>query len=88
MKNDGELAKKNLEISFEFSRYLLSNPTLQDRIPDNALIVFDIADDPELTKYNRALARSNREAHQRVVTVHIQGIAPTRLLKPTVTVGS
>lgn len=85
MKNENRLAKKNIEISFEFSRYLLSNPELEENIPDNALIIFEVADDPELTEYNRSLARVNKEVNQPVVTVRIKGIAPTRLLAPEVT---
>lgn len=85
MKNEAELAKKNLEISFEFSRYLLVNPALDDKIPENAAILFEVEDDHELTQYNRALAQRNKEAGQPIVIVHIKGLAPTRLLKPEVT---
>ena len=85
MKNDSELAKKNVELSFEFSRYLLAHPELDDTIPENALMIFEIADDPELTAFNRALAQRNREANQPVVIIRIKGLAPTRLLEPTVT---
>ena len=82
MKNDTELAKKNLEISFEFSRYLLTNPDLESKIPDNALIVFEVADDPDLTLFNRTLAQRTKETNQPVVTVWIKGLAATRLLEP------
>lgn len=88
MKNESKLAKKNIEISFEFSKYLLSNTDLEESIPDNALIIFEVADDPELTEYNRSLARINKETNQPVVTVRIKGIAPTRLLEPEVSKAS
>ena len=85
MKNDTVLAKKNLELSFEFSRYLLTQPDLERKIPENALIVFHVADDPAVTKFNRDLAKRNREPGQPMVTVWIKGLAPTRLLEPKVT---
>jgi hypothetical protein len=85
MKNETELAKKNMEISFEFSRFLLTHPELEDNIPEGALIIFQIDDDPELSRYNATLASRNRETSQPLVTVHIKGLAPTRLLEPTVT---
>ena len=84
MKNESELAKKNVDLSFEFSRYVLANPKLEAKIPDNALVVFEIDDDPELTAYNRALAKRNKEAGQPVIVVHIERILPSRLLKPEV----
>ena len=85
MKNDSELTKKNLEVSFEFSRYMLAHPELDAKIPENAQIIFEVEDDPELTAANRALAQRTKEAGQPIVVVHIKGLAPTRLLEPTVT---
>ena len=84
MKNDSELAKKALEVSFEFSRYVLAHPEMDEKIPDNALITFEIEDDPELTAYNRSLAQRNKEAGQPVIVVHIKRILPSRLLEPEV----
>ena len=85
MKDEAALAKKNLEISFEFSRFLLAHPELDEQIPDGAMIIFDIADDRELTQYNRTLAQRNKDAGQPVMIVRIKGLAPTRLLEPEVT---
>ena len=64
---------------------LLANPAIDEQIPENAQIIFEVADDPELTATNRALAQRTKEAGQPVVVVHIKGLAPTRLLEPTVT---
>ena len=77
-----ELSKKNMEISFEFSRYVLANPELGEKIQENALIVFEVADDPELTAFNRSLAQRTREPNQPVITVWIKGLASSRLLEP------
>ena len=85
MRTDAELAKKNLELSFEFSRFVLAHPEVDAKIPEDALVMFEVSDDPELTRYNRTLATRNKEAHQPVVLVRIKGLAPTRLLEPTVT---
>lgn len=84
MKNEAALAKKNIEIGLEFSRLVLANPEFGEKIPQDALILFEIADDQPLTAYNRALAKRNKTPGQPVVTVRIKGLAPTRLLRPTV----
>ena len=84
MRNESELASKNLELSFEFSRYVLSHPELEDRLPENALVVFEVEEDPELTEYNRLLSERNRESHQPVVIIRIKALAPTRLIEPHV----
>jgi len=83
MKNENELAKKNIEISFEFSRYLLAHPELDEAIPENALILFQIENDRALTKYNKELAKRHKEINQPVIVVKIQGLAPSRLIRPT-----
>ena len=88
MRNDSELAKRNLELSFEFSRFVLANPEVEGKIPENAVVIFDIADDPELTAYNRRMSETSREGHQPVIVVHIKGLAPTRLIEPTVSLAS
>ena len=82
MRNEAELAKKNMEIAFEFSRFVLAHPELDDRIPEDAMVVFEVADDPELTRYNRAIAQRNKETGQLLVLVRIKGLATTRLLEP------
>lgn len=88
MKSERELAKKNVELSIEFSRYLLNHPELDREIPENAMILFEIEDDPELTEYNRVLSKLNREKNQSIVVVHVKGLAPTRLLEPTLKLAS
>ena len=85
MRNDTELAKKNTELSFEFSRYVLAHPELDEKIPEGALVVFEVADDPELTAFNRSLTQRTKAMGQPVVLVWLKGLAPTRLLEPTVT---
>lgn len=88
MKNESKLAKRNLELSFEFSRYLLNNPELEGKIPEDALITFEVENDPELTQFNKELTNRNREANQPIVVVHISSLAPTRLIDPHVTLAS
>ena len=88
MKNDAELAKKNIELAFEFSRLVLARPELDGRIPEDAMVVFEVADDPALTRYNRSLAKRNREPGQPVVVVHVSRLAPSRLVNPHLTLAA
>ena len=84
MKNENALAQKNLDLSFEFSRYMLSHPELDEVIPEDAMIIFQIENDPELTQYNKGLAKRHKELNQSLVIVKIKGLAPSRLIEPTV----
>lgn len=81
---DKELFKRNLEISSEFSRYIIEHPEVAKQI-GNAEVIFLLESDPELCKANIKLARKLKEASQPVIFVKIKSIRPveeSRLIKP------
>ncbi len=82
--NEQELFQKNLELSTEFSRYILEHPDMEAQIPEGAQIVFVIENDPQWTERNLELARKNHEPGQPAVMVRIKGLAPrqSRLIDP------
>lgn len=71
-----EIFKKNLILSTEFDRYILEHPELAEKIPLNAQIVLLPEDDQKLCRINMKIAEKQREAGQKVVYVHISGVAP------------
>lgn len=80
-----EIFEKNLELSNEFSKYLLNHPELEDNIPPDALIIFVLEDNPELSQHNIEVGRNNRQPNQPVIYVKIKGLRPveeTRLIDP------
>ncbi len=64
-----ELFKKNQQLSTEFELYLLEHPEIEDKIPDNAMIVLLPDYDKELADRNKELAEANKEAGQTIVYV-------------------
>lgn len=72
--NARQLFKKNLEISREFSRYVLEHPKFADKIPHNALVVFLPKDDQALREDNLKLALMHRERKQAIVYAHFEGL--------------
>lgn len=82
---DKELFEKNLEINHEFSRFLLNHPEIENKIPPNALLVFVVQDDIELSQRNIEMSRARREPNQPLIFVKIKGLKPleeTRLIEP------
>lgn len=47
-----QLVEKNMELSFEFMRYLLAHPELEKRIPKGARVVLLPDYDEELKRFN------------------------------------
>ena len=78
---------KTLTLSFEFSRYILAHPEIEDQIPKGALVVLVLEDEPEFNQRAIELAQAKKEANQPVVIVRVQKLLPpteSRLVNPRV----
>lgn len=57
---------KNFKLSGEFNDYATKHPDIFEGIPDDACIVFEVKNDPKLTKENLKLAEKiKREERKR-----------------------
>ncbi len=73
-----EMIEKNVELSFEFMRYLLAHPELEKRIPKGAQVVLLPDYDERLKRFNLRNSKRQREKGQPVVYVRIKGLVPER----------
>ena len=72
-------------LSAEFSKYVLSHPEIDDRIPDGAQIIFNLRGNPEFNEWARKVALLNKEPKQKMLIVNIEKLLPpfeTRLVNP------
>ncbi|MBU2574426.1 MAG: hypothetical protein KKH28_10160 [Elusimicrobia bacterium] len=82
---DRDFFEKLSVVSSEFSKYVLEHPEIDEKIPDGAMVVLLIENDPDFNERNIALARSGREEEQPVVFVTIKELAPmpaSRIINP------
>lgn len=82
---DKEFFEKSLEVSTEFDRFVLTHEEIASKIPNNALIIFVIEDDPEFSAKSKEIAMMHKEPNQPVVFVKIKSIRPpeeSRLIEP------
>ena len=78
-----KLIEKNLELSFEFTRYLIAHPEIEKQIPKGAQVVMLPEYDDELKRSNLRNSKRHREKRQPVVYVRIKKLAsdrPSRLI--------
>ncbi len=75
---EAKLVQKNLELSFEFTRYLLVHPDLEDRIPKGAQVVLLPDYDERLRRFNLKVSKQQRGKGQPVVYVKIKRLDPER----------
>lgn len=82
---DKEFFDKSLALSFEFSRYIIAHPEMEEQIPRGALVVLLLEDDPEFNQRAIEVAQANKETNQPVIIVRIQKLLPpseSRLVNP------
>ncbi len=82
---DKEFFEKSLEVSTEFDRFVLSHEEIAAKIPNGALIIFEIEDEPEFTAKSNQIALAHKELNQPIVRIKIKRLLPpleTRLLEP------
>ncbi len=59
-------------ISTEFHKYLMENERFADKIPANAMIIFQIEGEDDFNKWHEDTSLRNREADQPVVYVYVK----------------
>ena len=86
-----EFFNKSLTLSFEFSRYPLAHPEIEEKIPKGALVALLLEDDPEFNQKAMELAKAKREPNQPMVIVKVQRLLPpteSRLVNPRLELAS
>ena len=71
--------RKNQQLSTEFELYILEHPEIEEKIPDNAMIVLLPEYDKELAEKNMELAEANKEAGQQIVYVKVEKLRASRI---------
>jgi hypothetical protein len=82
---DTEFFSRSLELATEFDRYVLAHPELAQSIPQDAIVLFLVENDPDFNATATAIARRHRESGQPVVVVRVEGVRPkleSRLVNP------
>lgn len=82
MGKDKDFWEIQRDLSFEWSRYVLTHPKVLDNIPDNAQIVFMVEDNPSFTSWSLEINKAKRKLSQPAVFVHIKRILSSRLVEP------
>ena len=70
--------EKNSMLIKEFDKYILEHPVFAEKIPNNALVVMQIAGDEEFNCWARDAAKSARETGSPIVYITITELKPVR----------
>jgi len=59
-------------VSTEFHRYLMENEEFAEKIPTNALVIFQIEGEDDFNNWHKETSMNNRESNQPVVLVNVK----------------
>lgn len=59
-------------VSTEFRRYLMENEEFADKIPANALIIFQIEGEEGFNNWHKETSLKNRETDQPVIYIYVK----------------
>ena len=83
-----KFAPKQLELTGEFGKYVMDHPEVDDLLPPESYIYFEVAGEEEFNRYSRELAeKQRREEGLPTVCVRIMGLSPmpgSRLIDPVI----
>ena len=78
MSNPDNFVNKNTMLVREFDRYILEHPEFAEKIPDNALVVMQIADDEEFNQWARRTGQSVAAKDNPIMYVTVTELKPVR----------
>ena len=84
MNNDKYLWELQRTLSAEMTKYLMTHPDLDAKIPNNAQIVFHLKGHAEFNAWSEEVGCGQREAGQPVVIIEVDDLASSRLINPHV----
>jgi hypothetical protein len=78
-RTDKAMVQRNLDLMFEFERYLLEHPEFGSKIPDGAIVVLQVKGDEAFNRWSRRVGeRQAKAAGRPVIHVTISRMGPVR----------
>ena len=73
------LVERNLDLIFEFERYVLERPSFARQIPKDAIVALQVKGDEAFNRWSRRLAEEQAKTQRKpVVRVTINKLGPVR----------
>lgn len=75
---DEEFTDRNLDLIFEFEKYVLEHPEIAERIPDDAVVAVQVEDDDAFNRWSSELAQAQSDDERPIVYVTIKKMTTVR----------
>ena len=88
MIDPDDFAQRQMELTAEFAKYVMEHPDVDESLPSDSYVYFEVEGELEFNVYSHQLAqRREREDGMSVVCVRVKGLAPpqgSRLIEPQI----
>jgi hypothetical protein len=75
-RTEKKLVEKNLDLIFEFEKYVLEHPKFAAKIPKDAVVFMQIVGDPKFNRWSERQAKKQAEKGTRLVSITVKKIRP------------
>ncbi|OHB71657.1 MAG: hypothetical protein A2W23_07390 [Planctomycetes bacterium RBG_16_43_13] len=59
-------------VSTEFHRYLMENEEIANKIPVNAVVIFQVEGESDFNNWHKEISLRNREANQAIIYIYVK----------------
>ena len=73
-----KMIDKNLDLIFEFEKYVLEHPELAEKIPRDAVVFMKVVGDQKFNRWSARCAKKQAEKGGLLISVTVQKLGPVR----------
>jgi len=71
-----KMVEKNLDLLFEFEKYVLEHPEITENIPRNAVVFMKLAGDEKFNRWSARSAKRQARKGQPIISVTVKKLTP------------
>ena len=71
-----KMIEKNLDLIFEFEKYVLEHPGITEKIPRDAVVFMKVAGDQKFNRWSARMAKKQAKNGQPLISVTVKKMGP------------
>ena len=73
-----KMIEKNLDLLFEFEKYVLEHPEITEKIPRDAIVFMKLAGNQKFNQWSARWAKRQAKKGQPLISVTVKRLSPVR----------
>ena len=68
--SEKKFVERNLDLMFEFEKYVLDHPAIAERIPRDAVVFIKVTGDPKFNRWSERQAKKHAKKGAPLISIH------------------